>query len=158
MRVLVESLISHSFQLRRRAVRRTRFVMRRLGWLVPRARVQLAEVNGPRQEVYKRCQVELRTDAAAPVVITSLARDWRSALDNALSRAARTVLWLWRRQRKTAMLQGRPLEDHRLSEHAVAKAHAMEAEQASASRHERTKSATTASEQVKHQTCLLATL
>ena len=106
MRVLVESVESLGSQLRRRAMRRTRFVMRRLSWLVPRARVQLAEVNGPRQEVYKRCQVELRTDAATPVVITSLARDWRSAVDNALSRAARSVLWLWRRQRQTATLQG----------------------------------------------------
>jgi hypothetical protein len=49
-------------------------------------------------------------------------------------------------------------QHHRLSEHAVAKAHAMEAEQASANAHERTKSATTASEQVKHQTSLLSTL
>jgi hypothetical protein len=100
MRVLIDSLDSHSRHLRKRAARRTRFVMRRLSWLVPRARVQLAEVNGPRQEVYKRCQIELRTDAADPVVVTSLARDWRSALDNALSRAARSVLWLWRRRRQ----------------------------------------------------------
>ncbi len=105
MRVLVDSLNSRSSQLRRRAVRRTQFVMRRLGWLVPRARVQLTEVNGPRREVYKRCQVELQTDAAALVVITALARDWRSALDNALSLAARSVLWLWRRQHQTAMLR-----------------------------------------------------
>lgn len=109
MRVQVESGESLDFQLRGRAVRRTRFVMRRLTWLVPRARVQLAEINGPHQEVYKRCQVELRTDAAGPVVITSLARDWRSALDNALSRAARSVLWLWRRQRQTTMLPATPL-------------------------------------------------
>jgi hypothetical protein len=83
MRVLVEALDSHSSHLRKRAMRRTRFVMRRLSWLVPRAHVQLAEVNGPHQEVFKRWQIELRTDTAAPVVITSLARDWRSALDNA---------------------------------------------------------------------------
>jgi hypothetical protein len=109
MRVLVESGDSLGFQLRGRAVRRTRFVMRRLSWLVPRARVQLAEVSGPHQEVYKRCQVELRTGLATPVVITSLARDWRSALDNALSRAARSVLWLWRRQHQAATLHGSPL-------------------------------------------------
>jgi hypothetical protein len=109
MRVLVESGDSLGFQLRGRAVRRTRFVMRRLSWLVPRARVQLAEVSGPHQEVYKRCQVELRTGLATPVVITSLARDWRSALDNALSRAARSVLWLWRRHHQAATLHGSPL-------------------------------------------------
>lgn len=111
MRVLVDSLNLRSSQVRTRAVRRTKFVMRRLGWLVPRARVQLAEVNGPRQQVYQRCQVELQTDAAAAVVITSLARDWRSALDNALSRAARSVLWLWRHGRRMQMLQGSPLQD-----------------------------------------------
>ena len=39
----------------------------------------------------KKCQVELRTEGSATVVITSLASDWRTALDQSLSRAIRTL-------------------------------------------------------------------
>jgi hypothetical protein len=91
VQVLFESPDSQATRLRSWVVRRVRFVMRRLSWLAPRARVQLAEVNRPHQGIYKRCQIELQTDGAGPVVITALARDWRSALDNALSRAAQSV-------------------------------------------------------------------
>jgi len=88
VQVLFESLDSQATRLRSWVVRRVRFAMRRLDWLAPRARVELAEVNRPHQGIYKRCRIELRTDTSGPVVITALARDWRSALDNALSRAA----------------------------------------------------------------------
>jgi hypothetical protein len=91
VQVLFESLDSQATRLRSWVVRRVRFVMRRLSWLAPRARVQLAEVNRPHQGIYKRCQIELQTDSAGPVVITALARDWRSALDSALSRAASSL-------------------------------------------------------------------
>ena len=95
MLVLVESAGPQSSKMRRRAVRRTYLAMRHLSWLVPRASVQLGEVSDRGEGVYKRCRVELRTDGARPIVVTSLARDWRSAMDNALSRAARSVLRLW---------------------------------------------------------------
>jgi ribosome-associated translation inhibitor RaiA len=72
-------------------------VLRRLGWLVPRAEVQMSDVNGPRGGIDKRCQVELRTDGAGSVVVASVASNWRTALDNALARAARFLLRLWRR-------------------------------------------------------------
>ena len=45
-----------------------------LAWLVPRARVQLSDVNGPRGGVDKRCQVELRTAGTGTVVINSAVR------------------------------------------------------------------------------------
>ena len=99
MKVLFESRDPQAAELREMAERRTSFVMRRLGWLVPSARVQMSDVNGPRGGVDKRCQVELRTESAGTVVITSLARDWRSALDSALMRAARALVRLWRRGR-----------------------------------------------------------
>jgi hypothetical protein len=41
--------------------------------------------------VDKRCQVELKTDNAGTVVIASLARDWRTALDRSLGRATRVL-------------------------------------------------------------------
>jgi hypothetical protein len=106
MQVLFTSRDAEGNQLRDLAVRRVRFVMRRLTWLVPRASVQLADVNGPRGGVDKRCQVQFKTDGGGTVVITSLARDWRDALDSALERANRVLLRLWRRGR-TQRMQGR---------------------------------------------------
>jgi len=104
MQVHFESRDPHGAQLKQHAEQRVRFVMRRLAWLVPRARVQLSDVNGPRGGVDKRCQIELKTDNAGTVVVTTVARDWRSALDGALARASRVVLRLVRRGRPA----GRP--------------------------------------------------
>jgi hypothetical protein len=98
MHVIFESRDPEGAQMRELAVRRARFVMRRLGWLVPRARVQLSDVNGPRGGVDKRCQLELKTEGSGTVVITALARDCRSALDSALGRAAQLVMRNWRRR------------------------------------------------------------
>ena len=97
MQVMFNSRDSDASDLRDLAVRRVRFVMRRLTWLVPRATVQFTDVNGPRGGVDKRCQIELKTDNAGTVVVTTVARDWRSALDGALTRASRLVLKLCRR-------------------------------------------------------------
>jgi len=47
MHVLFESRDPECAQLRDLAVRRVRFVMRRLAWLVPHAMVQQSDVNGP---------------------------------------------------------------------------------------------------------------
>lgn len=97
MQVIFESRDPGGAELRDLAVRRLRFVMRRLSWLVPSAKVRLSDINGPRGGIDKRCQVELRTDVMGTVVITSQAGDWRTALDNALSRASRVLTRTWRR-------------------------------------------------------------
>ena len=97
MQVLFKSRHPQATDLRDLTERRVRFVLRRLGWLVPRAEVQMSDVNGPRGGIDKRCQVELRTDGAGSVVVTSVASDWRTALDKALARAARFRMRLWRR-------------------------------------------------------------
>ena len=97
MQVLFESRAPDAAPLRELAERRVRFVMRRLSWLVPRARVQLSDVNGPRGGLDKRCQIELKTETAGTVVITAIDRDWRSALESALTRASRTLARTWQR-------------------------------------------------------------
>jgi hypothetical protein len=97
MQVLFKSRHPQATDLRDLTERRVRFVLRRLGWLVPRAEVQMSDMNGPRGGVDKRCQVELRTDGAGSVVVASVASDWRVARDNALARAARFLMRLWRR-------------------------------------------------------------
>lgn len=99
MQVLFSSRDDEANEYRDLAVRRVRFVMRRLNWLVPRAIVQLSDVNGPRGGVDKRCQIHLRTGGRGTVVVTAMARDWRTALDSALSLATRLLLRLWRRGR-----------------------------------------------------------
>ncbi len=98
MQVLFESRDPEGVRLRRLATTRVRFVMRRLAWMVPRARVELTDINGPRGGVDKRCRVELRTEGAGTLVVTSLARDWRVALNTALSRAARVLVRALRRR------------------------------------------------------------
>jgi hypothetical protein len=97
MQVLFKTRHPQATDLRDLTERRVRFVLRRLGWLVPRAEVQMSDVNGPRGGVDKRCQVELRTDGAGSVVVASVSNNWRTALDNALARAARFLMRLWRR-------------------------------------------------------------
>jgi hypothetical protein len=99
MQVLFNCRGGDATDLRDLTVRRIRFVMRRLTWLVPRATVHLSDVNGPRGGVDKRCQLTLRTDGRGTVVVTSMARDWRSAMDGALSRATRLLLRLCRHDR-----------------------------------------------------------
>ncbi|MDZ4282508.1 MAG: HPF/RaiA family ribosome-associated protein [Hydrogenophaga sp.] len=97
MQVLFKSRHPEATDLRDLTEQRVRFVLRRLVWLVPRAEVQMSDVNGPRGGIDKRCQVELRTDGAGSVVVSSVAGDWRTALENALARAARFLMRLWRR-------------------------------------------------------------
>jgi ribosome-associated translation inhibitor RaiA len=97
MQVLFKSRHPHATDLRDLTERRVRFVLRRLGWLVPRAEVQMSDVNGPRGGIDKRCQVQLQTDGAGSVVVASVASDWRTALDDALARAARLLMRLLRR-------------------------------------------------------------
>ena len=99
MQVIFESRHPGGAELREVAIERLRFAMRRLSWLVPRARVQLADINGPRGGTDKQCQIELKTSTGT-VVISSLATDWRGAIDTAVQRATRVVVRSLQRQRK----------------------------------------------------------
>lgn len=110
MQVLFKSRHPQATDLRDLTELRVRFVLRRLGWLVPRAEVQMSDVNGPRGGVDKRCQVELLTDGAGSVIVTSVARDWRTALDNALARAARFLLRLRDRVNGSRRVRPRAIE------------------------------------------------
>jgi hypothetical protein len=91
MQVVFESRDAEGTQMRDLSVDRVRFALRRLGTVVARAKVQFSDVNGPRGGVDKRCQVEVQTDSVGTVVIASLARDWRTALDRSLARITRVL-------------------------------------------------------------------
>jgi hypothetical protein len=97
VQIFFESRDPEGAQMRDVAVRRLRFVMRRISWLVPRATVHLSDVNGPRGGIDKRCQLELKTHTAGVVVVTSTAHDWRGALDGALARASRALTHSFKR-------------------------------------------------------------
>ena len=113
MQVLFKSRHPQATDLRELTERRVRFVLRRLGWLVPRAEVQMSDVNGPRGGVDKRCQVELRTGGAGSVVVSSVASSWRAALDDALPRAARFLMRQWRRSNDTRRMRQRIINGER---------------------------------------------
>ena len=91
MQVIFESRDADGAQMRDLSIERVRFALRRLTPLVPRAKVQFSDVNGPRGGIDKRCQAELSPEAAGSVVIAPLARDWRTALDRSLGRATRVL-------------------------------------------------------------------
>lgn len=91
MQVIFESRTAEAASLRDLSIKRVRFALRRLSILVPRAKVLLSDVNGPRGGVDKRCQVELTTDTSEKLVIYSLASDWRTALDLSLDRATQAL-------------------------------------------------------------------
>jgi len=102
MQIIVESRDTEATPMRELSTARVRFALRRLKALVPRAKVQFSDVNGPRGGVDKRCQVELKTDSAGTVVVASLARDWRTALDRSLGRATRVLTRSLQRSQKPA--------------------------------------------------------
>jgi hypothetical protein len=105
MQIIFESRDTDGAQMRDLSIDRVRFALRRLSSWVPRAKVQFSDVNGPRGGVDKRCQVELKTDTVGTVVITTLARDWRTALDRSLHRATRVLTHTLQRSQKMKRLR-----------------------------------------------------
>ncbi len=103
MQVIFEPADPQAAELRTLAERRVRQALRRLAWLTPRVRVHLSDINSPRGGIDKRCRIELVTNDGKPVVVTSLAKDWLSALQSALTRATRALLHNWQRSRKVQM-------------------------------------------------------
>jgi len=100
MQIIFESRDADASQMRDLSVARVQFALRRLTAMVPQAKVQFSDINGPRGGVDKRCQVELKTDSNGTVVIASLARDWRTALDRSLTRATRVLTRSLQRNQK----------------------------------------------------------
>lgn len=106
MQILFRSRHPEATLMRETVERRVRFVLRRLNTLAPRADVQLDDVNGPRGGVDKHCQIALRTDRSSQVIVSSIAKDWRTALDDALARAVRHLLRALRRAAPTRRKRG----------------------------------------------------
>lgn len=99
MQVIFQTPDPQAIQLRQQTERRVRQAMKRLAWLAPRVKVHLSDVNGPRGGIDKSCRIELMSERTGTVVITSLAKNWSSALQSALTRAVRALLNNWQRTR-----------------------------------------------------------
>ncbi len=103
MQVLFKCRAPHAADHRELAKARLKAALRRLSSRVPKATVQLADVNGPRGGVDKLCQLELHTAGAGTVIVRSVASEWRSAFDDALARALRLLTRLLHRQPRRAL-------------------------------------------------------
>lgn len=97
MQIHFESRDPSGVPLRGFATRRMQFSLRRLSWLVPRATVTLSDMNGSKGGLDKRCRVELSSPKTGPVVISAVAKDWRTALESAIGLAARALFRTWRK-------------------------------------------------------------
>ena len=85
--------------LRDHLARRLHFALGRLVPAVRAVAVTLADDNGPRGGVDKRCQVRVRGDALPALVVESRADDLEAAIDDAASRAGRAVVRAQARRR-----------------------------------------------------------
>lgn len=86
------------------AERRVRFVMRRLRNEITRVHVRLVDVNGPRGGVDQLCQLQMETSAHGKVVVSAVQANAAAALNAALRRAARTLVRLWQRRRRSTRI------------------------------------------------------
>ncbi len=111
MQIIFESRDADGARMRDVALDRMRFTLRRLSGLVPHAKIQLSDVNGPRGGVDKRCQVELKTQTAGTLVISALANNWRTALDQSLTRASKVLTHTMQRKHQPARERNTPLKD-----------------------------------------------
>ena len=78
--------------LREHILRRCRFVLSRLRDSVRRIEIHLADENGPKGGVDKRCLVRIKSDSFSEIVIKDMESDLYVAVDRALSRAKRSLL------------------------------------------------------------------
>lgn len=100
MEVIVESGHADTAAPRAVAENRLRFALRRLGGRVNRARLRLADINGPRGGVDKEVRIELHLSAGRSLVVRATAMEWRAAIDRALARAVHRLLRTAQRSRK----------------------------------------------------------
>lgn len=83
--VLTDALQEH-------VLKRLGFTLSRASSHVRRVDVTLADLNGPRGGIDKRCLVQIRLDGQQPVVVQDIQSDLYSAIDRAAGRAGRTVM------------------------------------------------------------------
>jgi hypothetical protein len=91
MQIQFESSDPIAAQMRDIAERRVKFTMRRISWLIPRALVRLTDRTISPGKDDKCCRIELNSQLAGRVVVTTYASTWRIAIDQSLMRAAKII-------------------------------------------------------------------
>ncbi len=91
MQIQFETSDPHAVGMRDIAERRVKFTMRRLSWLIPHAIVRLTGSSNQQGGQDKCCRIELASQIAGRVVVTSRASSWRTAIDQAVTRAAKII-------------------------------------------------------------------
>ena len=71
-------------------------------FMIPCLACMFTDINGPKGGVDKHCLLEVKTEKSGVLVISSLASDWRTALDDGLERLVRALTRTMDRQRKPA--------------------------------------------------------
>jgi putative sigma-54 modulation protein len=71
---------------------RMKFALHRNDKLIIRAQVRLADINGPRGGVDKRCQIDLSLAGQNDIVIEDIQTNLYFAIDRASDRCARTLI------------------------------------------------------------------
>lgn len=99
MQLMFKSRVRDALPLRPWALARVSFVLRRLAWRAQTATVRLEDVDGPRNGLDKCCSVAIHGADTPAVLVSATARDWTTALNLALARAAQTWKRLLQRQR-----------------------------------------------------------
>lgn len=97
MEVFFEARDAESAKLRDLTLMRARYALRRVVWLVPTVKVRLSDAHHSHGRTDKFCRVEVQTQGRGAVIVQTRAHNWRTALDDALSRAARLLLRAIRR-------------------------------------------------------------
>jgi hypothetical protein len=100
MQVIFESRHAKADAWKEAALQRVRFALRRIGGVVLRAKVRFTDINGPRGGVDKHCLLEVKTEKHGVLVVSTLASDWRVALNEGLSRLVRTLTRTQQRQQR----------------------------------------------------------
>ena len=59
----------------------------------------MADINGPAGGTDKQCRVVLTPRQGSAIVISAVAREWRTAVDLAVGRAVHAIVRAWRKGR-----------------------------------------------------------
>lgn len=74
-----------------RIMRRASFALSRLSSRIRRVEVRLADVNGPRGGIDKRCRVLLHLDRGDPMLVEEKGSDLLALIDRVMDRVGRAV-------------------------------------------------------------------
>jgi len=92
MQIVFDAKPTEAKPLKDITVERLHFALRRLAQQVSTARVSFTDVNGPRGGIDKHAQIQLHLESHGTVIVGATARNWRTALEDALRRIVAKVV------------------------------------------------------------------